>query len=117
MSVRRLLGVVAGVFATSMSCSDWDRGTFVGTYFHGFEASAFTECGRTESWWLTDESSNLFSRLPVEGETPEIVRRGFITVSGRLSPRGSYGHLGASPRELIVTRVHGVVPVTQGQCP
>jgi hypothetical protein len=71
----------------------------------GWEFSDFTPVGTTETWWL---SGNLQRIYPYEeGYHPRGVHL-FITVEGKLSSPGHYGHLGRFPRELRVTHVTSI---------
>ncbi len=72
----------------------------------GFETSSFQPCGDAEQWWLsgdTDVMGELGKAFTDLGGTAEA--RLFVEVRGVLSREGSYGHLGAYPREFHVTEV------------
>jgi len=78
-------------------------GVFSGRYTIGFETSEFIPCGKEVRWWLTGNLSAINAMLsPSSGGGMQTV---FIRVTGRLSPPGRYGHLGAYKRELTVDRV------------
>jgi hypothetical protein len=79
------------------------EGTFQGTHLTAFENSAFTPDGSDEVWWL---SGNL-QPLPYvpQGSSNKFGESYRVRVYGRLSPIGSYGHLGSYQRELVVERI------------
>lgn len=87
---------------------------FEGLYISSFETSAFIPSGQgcpgdaSESYWLSAADPSFFERYnalasqtgsPLRGT---VVRVRFI---GRLSEPGSYGHLGAYPREITVEKL------------
>lgn len=81
---------------------------FEGVYVSGFETSNFTPCGETDVYWWLTPNDDLLAQY--NGLQDEPRGRGLgpfvrVRVEGLLSPEGEYGHLGASPRELKVTRV------------
>lgn len=84
------------------------EGTYEGVYVSGFETSSFTPCGETDVHWWVHPSDDLVARYnAIRGEQ---AGRGLgphvrLVLEGDLSPEGEYGHLGASPRALTVTRV------------
>ena len=88
---------------TLASCSHDRRDpaeVYRGTCLLGFEKSDFTPEGSPlERWWLSGEVGELSSRIGTL-DTPAVV-----TLEGRLSERGAFGHLGSYGRELRVTRV------------
>jgi len=80
---------------------------FAGLYALGFEMQAFTADGSNETWWATLEPQAQAERkaaLP-ENAAPRFGSRIRAEVEGTLSEPGHYGHLGAYPRQLTITRV------------
>jgi hypothetical protein len=83
----------------------------------GFETSAFQPCGDAEQGWLsgdTDVMRELEDAFAGMGETAGA--RLLVEVRGVLSREGSYGHLGAYPREFHVTEVLEARPSQAGDC-
>jgi hypothetical protein len=103
-------------FAGLLGCDGAREGTFRGRYVHAFEASAFTECGRSESWWATFQAQHPSLDSAIANENLEGQTEVFLVVHGRLSDEGSYGHLGASTRELTVDAVHTVAVWNPDSC-
>ena len=73
----------------------------------GFEIASFVPCGLEtsgEEYWLSaDPGVELYDAYHAavgEDYTPA-----YIHVTGRLSPPGEYGHLGAYTRELTVSEI------------
>jgi hypothetical protein len=103
------------------ACSGAGGGqTFEGRYESSFEVSAFypgdTGCRPgAEAYWLgADSGSGFFERYDalrsgqgVAGFAPFAVQTHFV---GRLSPPGSYGHLGLYAREITVERLIEMQP-------
>ena len=111
-------GLMLGALSLAVAgCDGERRGTFRGSYVHGFEASSFTQCGATESWSAYFEASHptLDSAVAAE-ERIEDFTRVYLSVHGRLSPEGSYGHLGGSRRALTVERIFEVRPWDPEHC-
>jgi len=74
-------------------------GVFRGRYKRDFEVSSFTPCDSSERWWVSGEVLPL--RAPLGEKTGTV----YAEVRGDLSSKGSYGHLGAYSRELVVREV------------
>lgn len=72
-----------------------------GYYEAGFERDAFLPCGNDESWWV-EGSGELYRRHRELAREYEPV---MAVVTGRVSARGSHGHLGAYERVLRVESV------------
>lgn len=89
---------------TTASGGEDDGGeVYAGHYSTGFEVSAFTECGSGEAWWVRGTADlQVQAKAANDGAAYEPV---FVRVRGTLSEPGTYGHLGAYPRELTVTEV------------
>jgi hypothetical protein len=84
-----------------------------GTWTVGFEHSGFRPDGHSgREWWL--------SLLPVEGGSPidQAVPAGGgrVRISGFLSPKGQYGHLGGYDHEFFATNI-SVINVGQPHGP
>jgi len=90
------------------------REEYRGIYVTGFEASAFRQCGRRDYWWLSGELAPIFAVMsPAD---PASSRAAYARVRGRRSAPGSYGHLGASRYELVVSEVLEASGDTLGKC-
>lgn len=108
---------LAAVFATLLllaACTSPAPGSqrFTGTYALAFEMQSFTADGDNESWWATLEpkaQAQLAAALPPNAG-PRLGSRIRAEVEGRLSEPGHYGHLGAYPRHLTITRVLSAKP-------
>ena len=88
---------------------------FTGVYALAFEMQAFTPDGRNESWWATLEpraQAEMKAALPPNAG-PRFGSRIRAEVEGTLSEPGHYGHLGAYPRHLTITRVLSAKPEPQ----
>ena len=89
---------------------------YVGLYQDSFETQAFTAEGTTQAWWVTFESEAQGAMTAAKQKNPESPPFGFrltVEFEGRLSEPGHYGHLGAYPRHLTVTRVLSVKPASK----
>ena len=108
---QALVVVLAMLSLASAACEGERRSTFRGRYLHAFEASAFTECGATEGWWASFEARHptLDSAIAAERALEDHTEV-YLVVRGRLSPEGSYGHLGGSRRELRIEAIETVLP-------
>jgi hypothetical protein len=99
--------------------------TFEGRYFWAFEASVFypgeSECTTgIPAYWLGAESgSGFFERLDALAVNVPNAKvsgvRAHVRFTGRLSPPGQYGHLGAYEREVTV--VHLIDMQSAEPCP
>jgi len=81
----------------------------------GFERSEFLPCGETAAWWLPfrKDLNDRYAAL-APGKTPVKV---FARLQGFSSPEGRpYGHLGAYPREFVVTEVIELRPARDNDC-
>jgi hypothetical protein len=103
---------LALLFAFSACLGPSGPGEFVGHYSFGFETSSFDACGEDESWWVTgdlgeDVREFLLTDPAFEPDPAFPVRSGriYMELVGQLSRRGTFGHLGAFPREIRVLEV------------
>jgi hypothetical protein len=80
-----------------------EQGTYSGYYAYGFETSYFLPEGKKEKWWLqgTAPCPEIQAKSPPMGPSPIL----FVVVRGKLSGKGSHGHMGAYSRELTATEV------------
>ena len=115
--------LVALALLNLAACSDSDGlpepgklKTYSGIYLHGFEASTFIPSSAAEYWWITTEDPSLLSGLR---EIPVTKTAGFsdarymhLSIRGRVSELGVWGHLGAGQRELVVSDVLDIKPAT-----
>lgn len=79
-----------------------------GYYTTRFEVSAFRSCGSSAVWFLRSKDREIATTLQ------ELIKRSSckdptcsypLFIKGALSPLGSYGHMGAYPREIVVYEV------------
>jgi hypothetical protein len=105
MSAKLFLAPAAVLLAACSSAAPTTE-RFTGLYADGFEMQAFTADGRGESWWVNLEPPARETINAVKGaNAPPFGFRIRAVVEGRLSDPGHYGHLGAYPRQLTITRV------------
>ena len=83
-----------------------------GHYRYGFEMEAFRPCGGTEEWWIA-RSDELRTRAEV---LPPVGASIYVVIRARVSPEGTYGHLGAYRRQLSVVEVLEVRAATDADC-
>ena len=110
--MTRIAAVVALALAACTTHSGSQR--FTGLYALSFETQAFTAYGTNDTWWATLEpqaQAELKAALPANAG-PRLGSRIRAEVEGRLSEPGHYGHLGAYPRHLTITRVLSAKPET-----
>jgi hypothetical protein len=109
--VRRILTGVRGpilVVVILAACSDGLSGEreLRGIVTMGFEIQAFRECGATADYWMTYDVDTPgraeFEEVLGEWGGGQPVRRIYAEVRADVSEPGSYGHLGAFPREITV---------------
>jgi hypothetical protein len=112
------LGVMAYGFFALAESTVTSEGEFRGYYTSGFEVSSFVACdqagttdpGYGEGWWLEAEpESGFYEQYNALSSQVSPPPGGYVTVfvrfRGRLSPPGSYGHLGAYARTVTVQEV------------
>ena len=88
-----------------------------GYVFFGFETSAFQPCGDAEQWWLAGDADVMGELGQAFASVRETLgARLYVEVRGVLSREGSYGHMGAYPREFHVTEVLTARPSREGDC-
>ncbi|HRE44846.1 MAG TPA: hypothetical protein PKY87_12880 [Terricaulis sp.] len=102
--------LIAGFIVFTAACASAPRTqVFSGVYAEGAESMTFTPDAREgERWAATGESDALRTLQEAGGRDYSDPFDSFAIraeVEGRLSPRGSYGHLGMLRRELFITRV------------
>jgi hypothetical protein len=110
--MNRLAAVVATLLLLAACTTHSGTQRFTGTYALAFEMQSFTADGGDESWWATLEpqaQAELTAALPPNAG-PRLGSRIRAEVEGRLSEPGHYGHLGAYPRHLTITRVLSAKP-------
>jgi len=107
------IATVAALALLLAACTTHPRAQrFTGLYALSFEMQAFTADGANETWWATLEpqaQAELKAALPADAG-PRFGSRIRAEVEGRLSEPGHYGHLGAYPRHLTITRVLSAKP-------
>jgi hypothetical protein len=112
--------VCISLLALSLSCCASDNlatgvsTVYRGHYTKGFEINDFVLCGGSQRWWVTGDEMPLIKALT----SPAGMVGGTIyaEVRGHLTRRGSFGHLGAYPHELVVERVLGTRPSSSKDC-
>lgn len=87
---------------------------FKGTYVFGREQSEFRPEGSREKWWVTGSIDDLRKKFvsSSKGARQEFTGPVVVVVDGELSAEGEHGHLGIYERELRVTQVVEVGPMT-----
>ncbi len=107
------LVAAAAIVVVALACA---RSTHLhGRYLFGFEASAFQPADSCEVWFLSGNLGSVRSRVApadLSGQNAPYPR--FCTdidVEGRLSPTGTYGHLGGYSREFTAERAREVGPM------
>ena len=118
---KHLLLPLILLFLASLACqtllpgSGTQSGEFEGYYASGFEVSSFVPCGIAENpsygngYWLTGNTEFYNQYAALIQSTGFDQSTGYLSVyvrfKGELSPQGTYGHLGAYEREVIVTEL------------
>jgi hypothetical protein len=110
-------GLVAYLVLQPMSVRQGStESEFRGYYTSGFEVSSFVPCasgdvpGYGAGYWLNSEpESGFYDQYSQLSQSVNPPPGGYVTVftrfRARLSPPGSYGHLGAYSHEITVTEV------------
>ena len=75
-----------------------------GHYTYGFEISSFQPCQSSEKWWVADGANQLLEHFR-GSNVPQYLDTVYVELTGRVTPAGNYGHLGAYRRELSVENV------------
>jgi hypothetical protein len=83
-----------------------------GHYRFGFELEAFRPCGELAEWWVTRTDELRARALDVPGGSERV----YAVVRAHVSPEGTYGHLGAYPRQLSVVEILEVREATDADC-
>ena len=110
--MSRLAAMIAVAIMLAACATQRGVERFTGTYALAFEMQAFTADGNTEAWWATLEpqaQADMNAALPPNG-SPRFGSRIRAEIEGRLSEPGHYGHLGAYPRQITITRVLSAKP-------
>lgn len=78
-----------------------------GSYTVGFESSAFSPEGSKERWWLSFAENVDRSKLQavMHRTSPRVYKTYHITVRGKVSQKGNYGHMGVYQRRIIVSEI------------
>jgi hypothetical protein len=86
------------VFAYSQYLTS--EGVYKGVIRFGFETSTFTLCG-DETWWVaSSDDQRLYTGYRAIAESSHAPV--YVEVKATISEKGSYGHMGAFPREMHV---------------
>jgi hypothetical protein len=95
-----------------------DQDLFEGSYAYGFETSAFLPCGVSEQWWVTPANGEVGQELvrAYNSISDEQFKNAYARLRGKISPRGSYGHLGMYEREFTVTEIVDLRGRLEGDC-
>ena len=84
-----------------------------GTFSWGWEFSALSPCGISESWWVKGPSSFLEEYSRVSAESGLDV---YVKIRGIRSERGSWGHMGAYDRQFRVVELVEIRGRTPDDC-
>ena len=90
-----------------------------GRYTLGFEANTFLPCGAGRAWWVSSLDSVPAVGAYLTSRPAPAPQRGttlFVRWRGVLSDSGSYGHLGAYPREFRPREALEVRDTTAADC-
>ena len=87
-------------------------------YSYGFETSAFTPCGVKEHWWVGPANDEVGQELMrAYNATTSTQNRGvYARLRGKITPKGSYGHLGFYTREFTVSEIVDLRAQQAGDC-
>ena len=104
-----VLRVALGVGAVlCSSCSHFPVSEkYSGVYVSMFEVSEFTVSDEKwigQKWWLSGDLQELLDKCQ-KNKVPIACQPIYVEVSGKLSRKGNYGHLGQYDRELQVDKV------------
>jgi hypothetical protein len=108
----KIAAVIALSLALAACTTQSGPQRLTGVYALSFEMQTFTADGRDETWWATLEpkaQAEMKAALPPDAG-PRFGSRIRAKVEGTLSEPGHYGHLGAYPRHLTITRVLSAKP-------
>ncbi|MCC7164726.1 MAG: hypothetical protein IT331_19680 [Anaerolineae bacterium] len=91
---------------------------FEGFYSFGFETSAFTPCGVKEHWWVGPANDEVGQELVRAREAAASGKEGavYARLRGKITPEGSYGHLGFYAREFTVSEIVDLRAQQAGDC-
>lgn len=98
--------------ACARTVTDGAAVLYEGFYTWGFEANGFQPCGSTETWWVTEGDLHTRYEALGVGEYEPV----YVELAGEVGPAGSYGHMGAHPREIAVKEVLEIRPARDGDC-
>ena len=115
--MRPRLLILLATLTAATACGDLfgpQVNLYRGKYFSAFEASGFTSCGRSDSWWVVDRSGQLGSRLPPYDQNGATAA--YLEVRGYRRGPGKFGHMGASQYEFVIEQVITVDADTTGKC-
>lgn len=83
----------------------------------GFETSAFTPCGVKEHWWVTSANDEVGEELTRAYDAASTQNRPvYARLRGKITPKGSYGHLGMYTREFTVSEIVDLRAKQAGDC-
>jgi hypothetical protein len=105
--VTRLAAAIVLSLALAACTTHSGPQRYTGVYALAFEMQAFKADGASEAWWATlepDAQAELQAALPANA-APRLGSRIRAEVEGALSKPGHYGHMGAYPRQITITRV------------
>lgn len=115
LSRRTLFAILLAILCCSCAHQKESQSvseTFKGYFTKGFEISVFAPVGERQLWWVTGEVNPLLRA--VTSEDGLVGGTVYTEIIGTLSSPGSYGHLGAYNREIIVQRVLSIQKAEQG---
>ncbi|NVK23211.1 MAG: hypothetical protein HWD86_11895 [Kangiellaceae bacterium] len=102
--------LVIGLVVGSLLSCDSNTG-YRGYLTEGFEWSYFVECDSQEKWWLKNTPTMMDLRKKLSNKGVKFVYdmsqtnpTVYVSVTGQLSEKGQWGHLGQYPRQLAINK-------------
>lgn len=98
------IAITALILSLAACATPQSERRYTGVYSEGLETMTFQAEGRDEHWVVAGNYYALQTAAPPRANPQD----GFnvcATITGRLSERGRYGHLGMFPREITITEV------------
>jgi hypothetical protein len=91
---------------------------FEGKVAFGFETSLFAPCGVSEQWWVIPADAELSQELQraYDQTAPKEYAGVYARLRGKITARGTFGHLGAYQREFTVSEIVDLRAPQAGDC-